>query len=304
MKQPFAALSASLAAAALVAIPIAPLQAESADVYKPESDWAIDYGDDYCRLMRDFTNGKDRVGLFIERTQPGPFVRLIVIGDSIGVFRSAQQIGYSMLPSGNTRTTQRLRSKTSDGQEYLNLGPSTLADLPKPAPGTPPAPPPSYTRENEQALAKNITGIALTGGVTKPVAIETGALDAPVQALQVCTDQLVGSWGLDAEAHKTLSRPAVPAGPTAGWITSGIVPFSDFSKLSGGNNEIRVMIDKSGKATSCQAQWPTLSASVNDRICGMVMQNGKFTPALDKSGQPIDSYWITSVFFLTPPFGR
>lgn len=288
---------------AALGAPFSQAAAQDARIFKPSSVWALDYGDDYCRLMRDFSDGDRTVGLFVERTQPGPLMRLIVIGDGVRLFRGSQQIGYRMHPAGAPRTVQRLRSETSDGQQYLNLGPTMFADAVAPAAGSPPAMPPPYSREAEIEAARAISGIYLDRGLAQPVLLETGELAAAAQALQTCADDLIASWGLDPEKHKNLTRPAMPAQPTAGWISADTVPFTEFAKLGGGNNEVRVMIDATGKATSCHIQWPSIGEAINARICSSVVENSSFLPALDNQGQGLDSYWIASVFFLMPPFG-
>lgn len=277
--------------------------AQDTKVFEASSAWALDYGSDYCRLMRDFEHEDETVGLFIERTQPGPILRLIVIGDSVRLYRGAQEIGYRMYPSGAPRTAQRLLYRTSAGHQYLNLGPTTLSDMAIPAQGAPPLMPPPYSREAEARLAAGITGIALNRGLTTPVLIETGNLEDAARALQACADDLVASWGLDAEAHKSLDRPAMPVDATAGWISGDTIAFEDFSKLSGGHNEVRMLINQNGEATSCHIQWPTLDEATNQKICASIMENSAFRPALDREGQPVDSYWTTNVFFLMPPFG-
>lgn len=285
-----------------LALPIA-ANAQEAKVFKASSAWALDYGDDYCRLMRDFKSGDETIGLFVERTQPGPAIRLVVIGDSVKLFRGSEEVGYRMSPAGAPRIAQRLRFQTSDGQQYLNLGPSTFADMPPPVPGAPPVMPPPYSPQGEKAVASTITGIALERGLTQPVVLETGELGSAAEALQTCADDLIASWGLDADKHKKLTRPAMPDRATAGWIPGDAIPFGDFAKLSGGNNEVRVMVDEAGKAKSCHIQWPTLSEAINKKICNSVMANASFLPALDGAGQPLASYWTASAFFMIPPFG-
>lgn len=287
---------------ACVAVP-GGTSAQEAKVFKASSAWALDYGDDYCRLMRDFSAGSETVGLFIERTQPGPMMRLIVIGDSVKLFRGSQEIGYRLHPAGAPRVVQRLRFQTPDGQQYLNLGPTVLAEIAAPVPGAVPLPPPPYSASGEKALASGITGIALDRGLTQPVFLETGELGGAAAALQACADDLVTSWGLDAEKHKALSRPVMPSRATGGWIAGDLIPFAEFSKLGGGNNELRVMVDPTGKATSCHIQWPTLGEALNSKICNSVMEKSAFLPALDGAGQPLASYWTTNAFFLMPPFG-
>ncbi len=295
--------STAIAVAALLLAPLVGGTAQAKGTFRASSAWALDYGDDYCRLMRDFSDGEETVGLFLERTQPGPVVRLVVLGDAVRLYRGSQEIAYRMQPAGALRTVPRLRFETADGQQYLNLGPTILAEVIAPAPGTTPAMPPPYSREGEVQVAAGITGIALESGLVDPIVLETGALGEAAAALQACADDLLASWGLDAEAHRQLTRPAMPAAPTAGWIAGDSVPFADFAKLSGGNNELRIMVDAAGKARSCHVQWPTLDAAVNERICATVMGKASFLPALDASGRAIDSYWTTSLFFLMPPFG-
>ena len=293
----------TISAIALVSTLDAQAVAQEGAVFRPTSSWALDYGEDYCRLMRDFSDGSDTVGLFIERTQPGPLIRLIVIGDGVRLFRGSEQIGYRMNPAGAPRMVQKLRFLTGDGQQYLNLGPTTFADPPVVAPGSPPSFPARYTAEGEAAAAARVIGLTLEQGLTSPVSIETGSLGSAATALQACADDLLTSWGLDAELHKGLTRPALPSAPTAGWIAADTIPFSDFAKLSGGNNELRVIVDQQGRPQSCHVQWPALDEATNRRICAAVMEKGTFSPALDATGEAMTSYWTSSVFFLLPPFG-
>ncbi|GEM_PF-726743 len=313
-------------------------QAQEIDTYEPDSSWALDFGEDYCRLGREFSNGDDSVTLLLERTHPNAQVRVIVIGNSVRLFRRAETIGYRWMPSGGPRMAQKLVQETGNGQQYLNLGPSTLADFgggfggpgggagPGAGPGagagagagfTPPAPgTPFYSRDMEVEQAGNVNGIRLTEGLTSSVQINTGSLARPIEGMQACADDMLVYWGLDLEAHKTLSRTVVPGdgtvrtgdngfptNPSAGWISQNTVGFQDFVYLSGGNNEIRVMVNAQGRPTSCVVHFPSLPESTNESICEQVMENGEFLPALDADGNAIDSYWMTNVFSLTPPFG-
>ncbi len=107
--------SAAVMASALVplAAPAAAGAAQGTAVFRPSSAWALDYGDDYCRLMRDFSDGEQTVGLFVERTQPGPVLRLVVLGDGVRLYRGSEQLGYRMHPSGAPRTVPRLKFMVS-----------------------------------------------------------------------------------------------------------------------------------------------------------------------------------------------
>jgi hypothetical protein len=285
-------------------------------VFKPATAWAADYGDDYCRLARDFTDGKSTLSLAMDRVQPTNSVRVIVMGD-VKTFRSANQVGYSLLPSGGgERKGPFWQAASADGRDYLNLGEMTIgppfafdagaAKPPAPEPDKPIAIPP-YDRAAEQQYAAGITSIALTSGVSEPLRIETGNLKAPMTALQKCTDDLLGVWGLDAPKHQTMTRPVQPATDASKWVPNGTIGFDDFGKLGGSSNQIRVMVSADGKATACAVHWTSLDQKTNDALCKAILSKGSFFPALDKDGQPMASYWTVAPFAFMPPmpgFGR
>lgn len=298
--------------AAIAALGLAAGTAHAADaasrVFKPKGSWTADYGDDYCRLARTFTDGSDEVSLALDRIEPGVATRMIVSGSTIKLYRGATTLGYHYLPSGDSRKTQLLHSTTADGTPFLIIYPAMLAPTPKPpAPGTPPAPPPPYDRQAEQDFAHGVQGIIVTDGTVDPIEIDTGDLKPATAALQACTDDLVKSWGVDPEKQKSATRLVFPDSDMSKWLPNGTIGFADFGKLSGGTNQIRLMVDATGKPTKCDVLYPTLDAGVNDKICKGLMANGHFKPALDAGGQAFASYEVIQPYFLMPPmkgFGR
>jgi hypothetical protein len=293
---------ASLAACALLAGTSTPaLAQDKVQQFKPSGPWALDYGDDYCRLMRSFQDGSSELAVGFERIEPGPTMRMILVSDGIGMFRGADTIGWRFTPADTERKAIFTTSETADGKQYVNLGPTMLAAVSPPAGNAPPAPPPPYDPAAERAAAKALTGFVLESGLTNPLQVETEALDAPIGALQACADDLLASWDLEPAKHKAGFVPAMPEGGGVGWLPTGTIPFTDFAKLAGGSNQVRLMVDASGKPTACHIHWPTLGQPVNDRICKILLDKGKFQPAKDPAGQPMASYWIGNPQFLGPP---
>ena len=275
------------------------VQAQDAAVFRPSSAWAADYGDEYCGLVREFTNGEDTITLAFQRVQPGADTQLMLIGDAIKTFRGAEELGWHFLPNDAERKSRYGRGEV-DGKQYLRLDNVMLMPFSPPAAGAAFAPP-TYVRAAEQAAARTLNGLLVSTGLTKPVRIETGALGAPIGALQACTDDLIKTWGLDPEKHKTMSTPAVMNPNPDGILPQGTIPFSDFAKFAGGGNQVRLMLDASGKPTSCTIFAPTLDKALNDRICQIVMEKASFTPAKDAAGEAMASYWMGSPMFLGPP---
>jgi len=292
-----------VATAVLVAAPAQAAAQDNARHFKPTGKWSLDYGDDYCRLARTFSDGKDDLALAIERIEPGQLMRMILISNGIKMYRSADEIGWHFTPTDAERKARYTKSETADGKQYFNLGLFSLTPFVPPAPGTPPAPPAPYSREKEQEAAKGMNGFVLDEGLTNPVQVDADRLDAPIAALQACADDLAKTWGLDAAKLKTQTSAAIPEGGGVGLLPQGIVAFADFPKLSGGSNQVRLMIDASGKPTSCTIHWATLEQATNDRICKTLMADTKFTPAKDAGGQPMAGYYIASPTSLLPPFG-
>ena len=294
---------AAVATVGLLAPPAA--QAQDKAAYRLAGQWAVDFGDDYCRLAGNFSNGNDELALAMERIQPGPMLRLMLASDGIKPFRGASNLGYQFLSAGGGQEVPYFRTETPDGQEYIFLDNLTLAPFAftPPVPGTPPAPPPPYDRTAEQETARGITAVVVEKGLTDPVRIETGSLKAPVTVLQDCADDLLKVWGLDVDKHKTMTVPVVPNFSPDGWLPSGMIPFSEFGKFVGNGNQVRLIVDASGKPTSCAIHTPRLDQSLNERICSTLMEKATFQPAKDVNGQPMASYWFGSPMFLGPPIG-
>jgi hypothetical protein len=292
---------AGLATAALAVGGTTPAAAQDARVYKPAGQWALDYGDDYCRLSRSFNDGENDLALAFERIQPGPVMNMVLVGDGIRTFRRADELGWSFAPGQGERKARYAQSKTAEGKDYYNFGPVSIAPLGPPAPGTPPGLPPAYDRKAEQAAARPYTAITLGSGLLAPVRIETGSLEAPVGALQACADDLARTWGIDPVNLAVGSEPAIPEGGGVGWLPQGTIPFEEFGKFAGGANQVRLMVDDAGKPTSCHIHWPTLSDALNKKVCSTLMAKATFTPAKGPDGQPTAGLWVGNPLFLGPP---
>jgi hypothetical protein len=244
---------------------------------------------------------------------------MILIGDGIKYYRSAALLGYRFLPSGKDEKAPFLRSETADGQQYLNLGNvpvvpmqplggssagmivkrefvttvpiSTAPHSEPPAPGQKLAP---YTRDGELEYASKISAILFTDGLSKPVELDTGDLKPVIAALQACTDDLLKYWGLDVAKHRNESRVVQPDGDTSEWLPSGTIGFEDYPKLSGGANMIQLMVDATGKPNDCKIHFASLDDDTNAKLCGALLANAHFKPALDADGKPFASFYTTS----------
>lgn len=291
-----------IAALALLAATATPAfaQDDTPRSFTMQGSWSLDAGEDYCRLAAVFADGSDEIAFALERNRAENLARLILVGDAIVPYRGSEEMGYRYLPENVQRTARFLRSETGDGRAFFNLGLIQFDEVPS----GPPDFTAVYNRENELAFATGINALLLDEGLRQPIRIETGYMRGPMQALQACTDDLLRVWGLDYEAHQTMTRRASPVSPAYEWIANGTIGFGDFPLLGGGANPVRVMVSAQGEPTACHVHWPSLDADTNESICEQIMENGEFTPALDAEGNPMASYWtVDPIFGLTRPFG-
>ena len=120
------ALVSCMAAVGLVAGPAAAQNQTRVDAFKANGPWAMDYGDDYCRLSRNFSDGTNDLSVAFERIQPGADMRLIMIGPELKTYRGASELGWHFTPSDAERKAVPMRSKTADGKTWYNFGPVTI----------------------------------------------------------------------------------------------------------------------------------------------------------------------------------
>lgn len=293
------AAAAALASLAVTASP-AFAQDSAPRSFTMQGSWSLDAGDDYCRLAAVFADGSDEIAFALERNRAENFARLILVGDALVPYRGSEEMGFRYLPENVQRTARFLRSETADGRSFFNLGLIQFDEVPT----GPPDFTAVYDREDELAFATGINALLLDEGLRQPIRIETGYMRGPMQALQACTDDLLRVWGLDYQAHQTMTRRAAPVGPAFEWLATGTIGFGDFALLGGGANAVRVMVSAEGEPTACHVHWPSLDAGTNESICRQIMENGEFTPALDAEGNPMASYWtVDPIFGLTRPFG-
>jgi hypothetical protein len=117
-----------------------------------------------------------------------------------------------------------------------------------------------------------------------------------IEALQSCIDDLKTRWRIDVEAHKTLSRPAVPVNldEVPGMMS---YPPKMLQLNMPGLVNVRLDINETGRITACHIQMPLSDPAFEESSCADIQHALDFDPALDKDGTPISSYWITRVHF-------
>jgi hypothetical protein len=69
----------------------------------PGGAWAIDYADNACQLLRNFSSGDRQITLHLQRIDLGPELALVLVGDSVPVAKKARTVRYQYGPNGQER---------------------------------------------------------------------------------------------------------------------------------------------------------------------------------------------------------
>ncbi len=271
-------------------------------VLQPASPWNLDYADDSCRLARIFGEAEQKTAFYIERYAPGDRFFLVVAGSTVAGSRPIKT-ELSFGPGGRTHTADgqtgtfgdygpallesgmALMPLSNDGKIYRFDAEEIAAD------------PQILKQEILPAQEASIEWLQIERGSKQPVRLALGSMDKPMAAMRACTDQLLTAWGIDVEAHNGLTRRVTPRADPGGWLTSSDYPSGLAQNGVQGLVRPRLSVGTDGVPTQCYIQRSTQPEGFDKAVCAALMKKARFNPALDAAGQPLASYWQSTVRF-------
>jgi len=154
-------------------------------------------------------------------------------------------------------------------------------------------------RDLRDGVERAIDGIAVEDAFDEQLFLRTGSLHAPMEAMRTCLDELSLHWGIDAEAHKTLSRPVLPLDYAR--LVREVqedYPRQMANKGMQGYLRVRLNVSAEGEPTACHMQSPINDEAFERVACANMMRHARFAPALDREGAPIASVYRTAIVYL------
>jgi hypothetical protein len=293
--------------AALTAVATAsPSIAETAKeplMLKPTSAWHVDYADDRCRLGRQFGSGDEQVLLFMDHYGPDKYFRLTLAGKpvKVGVDRAEATIQFGpseqeqrlYFLNGNLGSApalvfaNRARIAAPSAAELLTMKNADENNWIDPAP---------ISEDRQKAVRYLKVGKPLRNAVT----LETGSVRGAFAAVDKCIDNLMTSWGIDVERHRSLSRKVKPQQSPGRWVESEDYPLQMLKDRQPAIVDFRLSVGPDGVPTACHIQSTTRPKEFDDAVCKSVMRRARFDPALDAAGKPLASYYRNTVRFQIP----
>jgi hypothetical protein len=274
---------------------------------KPSSKWNIDYGEQGCQMARAFGEGEDKSVIILSRYDPNERFGLTLAGKLFKMYGpsdvrlqfGAAEAEQKIFSYGGTNgdnpaiiiaSAMRLAPPTEAEQMQLDKAKGNeLREIP--------IQPISAERE------KAVNYLRIGKPLRNDVILELGPMDKPMAAMRKCVDDLLTTWGIDVEKHKTLTRRAVPMSNPGNWLNSSDYPEDMLQDRQPALVEFRLDVDEMGKATGCYIQATTKPKEFDNAVCKGIVRRAKFDPALDAEGKPMKSYYKNRVRFSPTPRG-
>lgn len=251
-------------------------------------NWEVNYDDNSCHLYARFGSKPDEIVLKLTRYQPGDPFDLNLFGKPF--ISGTRDVDVTLdfgVPGGPVK--RAALAGHAGKLPFLLVGFHRIdGRFPDDGSALPPV-----TAEQE-AAAKSLT----IGYHGKLYRLETGRLDRPLAKLRECQTDLVKFWGFDPTVQAQLSRPATPVGNPGNWAGSNDFPKAALANGQSGRVKFRLDVNEAGAVTNCVVLEQTRPTEFAKTSCQILVRRGKFTPALDKDGKPVRSFWVSSIVWL------
>ncbi len=265
---------------------------------EPSSNWNVDYGADQCTLLRIFGPEENSHAVYFRQWAPATSFAFTAAGPEFSKFKSLRVTDVRFRAGVMPRQTEPFVGESSGfGAAIIYTQLSIDENGPAPDQGTNQGDEPvTKFPQLDIDRARMVEFVELTQG-KNTVTLNTGDLREAFTVMNSCMESLLKDWGLDVERHLSATRlPTMTNLPAIARKVSQNYPRAALIRGEQAILQVRVMIDETGKATDCMINEVTRTQQLDSPACRPLMM-GKYTPALDKNGQPFASYFTTSIVY-------
>lgn len=254
-------ISALFVSQAATASAAAPLQ--------PVSKWNVSNGDTLCIASRSYTSPAGAVSLSIVPSPNGETYELLVGSRYTAGERAIEEQGSVDFGSGPINAWAlfyQTANRSSDVHDFR-------------------------IRAADVAQAESAATMTLHISASSDFTFALDSTPDVLTQLQDCTGELERRWNVGAEKKGEFSRLA--HADLRSVFSPEDYPFQALRKEQGGSGQYLLLVDEHGKVIGCQVLHATGAPVLDDTACLVIENKAKFTPALNKSGQPVRSTVVT-----------
>lgn len=284
-------MTLALMSAALTA---APVSAEVVEI-APSSPWNVDFAENKCRLARLFGEGENRHLIFFEQYWPATSFGLTLAGPAFDRFRSGQRTDLNFFDGQEPQRTKPFTGTVEGYGSGVIYSSATLV----------PDPEASDEQDDEGVTRLSQLDTVLAGKVAyvalkqrgNEIRLLTGPLGEAFAVLNQCTTDLISDWGLDFEQQRRATR--LPEWTNMESVVRRIqsnYPRAALNRGEQGLMRMRVLVSAEGLVEDCAIIKATDTEKLESPAC-KAMQEARFAPALDASGQPMRSYYVAGITY-------
>lgn len=295
------------AAFLLLSVPAA--AAREPQVLAPVSKWVVHFGEESCKLGRQFGDPAKPTTLMMERIAPDAPMSLLVSGAPLRSKPDDGDAKVSFLPfakhqfkDGNVaevisdKSTAILwrgvdfldgwKKEDTDYKPPKEVGPINHAE----------------TAARDALIAANsakVTGVLITEPNKRQTLLQTGPMRRVYELMETCArDQLAG-WGLDPDVQEKVVLPPVSLRSLAMLFSSDDYPKSALTKGEQALITARLMISPEGKVTKCTSLTPFKAEEMAKITCDK-LRRAVFRPAELADGTKVPTFVTTRIQFRMP----
>jgi hypothetical protein len=281
----FKAAACSIAASGLF---ISPASAQMQLLtLEPTSEWTLQAEPDRCRITRDFGEGDNQTTLSLEKGLSGSGFNLVVIGAQVDKPYS-DWVRFQFGPDEKVNNRKFVAGKTPNGKPMATIPSATFA----------PRVEEEYRTFARDKLDKGRLGAIQTLAVklvaAAPFELKVGAMDLPMIALSRCMDERRAEFSIE---HAKFASHPEPSGSAGTWITSADYPTDLLLNRVGTLVEFSLVVDDQGTPNFCEIKPSTRPQRIDETLCAKLLQRARFSPALNKDGEPAPDTWTSSIRF-------
>lgn len=246
---------------------------------KPIRSWNMEYADSMCVAARAYGDPTAPIILAFKPTPFGDVLQGVVLGTKKQLGREAR-VKIDLLVPGRQLDEQqngtRVHFSTEDRAAITFY----------------------LSREQFESLVGVPTfTVRASGGPAISVALSMGK---PVlAALRTCETDLLQHFGYDPQKIAAIARQAEGAN-AAQWITNDDYPSSALNGNRQGVSFIGWTISASGRISDCRVLRSSGTPDLDRAACEAIQKRGRYRPALDAAGNPVESYSTRNVRWQLP----
>ena len=231
---------------------------------EPTSKWLLDYDEAQCVASRDYGTKADPISIGFKPSPMGGIMRILVVQN--GPYLLADQytawVKFGDQPAMKMSALQYAESKKKLRVVSINV-------------------PRSVIEANKDAKSITID----TAGLSRTFVLSD--VPALLDELDKCLVDLREIWHLGK--YDEVAKGPVPNKPLGEVFRSEDYPASALSGHDEGSVQVVLLVDEAGNIGDCSVETSSDIPTLDTMSCYVFQERVHFTPAVDKSGQPVKS---------------